>query len=196
MEWFSGKWIACWCENKKEIFWSNNTPLLSIKECFLLCRPWLYWTRSWNADVFCCETGSGVCVSALISGDDGTSARTSVCSQLHHFPRFAHSLWFSRLPCTTWEKEEGANEILAAFFWFFLWILMKNLLSCSFLMQQSQTAWSWFYPRLWKLFQPHGHSSKSLFLNFVWKLTEAPSHPIPPIGKCLPVWEISTYFRS
>lgn len=79
---------------------------------------------------------------------------TGVCSQLHHFPCFAHSLRFFRLPCITWGKEEGANEILAPIFWFFLRILMKNLLSWSFLMQQSQIAWSCFCPRLWKLFQP------------------------------------------
>lgn len=37
-----------------------------------------------------------------------------------------------------------------------------------------------FIPGYGRYSNLHGRSSKSLFLNFVWKLTELPSRPIPP----------------
>lgn len=60
--------MVFWKVGENEIFWSNETPFLSIEACFLLCRPWLYSTQTWNADVFCCETFSGLSLSSDLRG--------------------------------------------------------------------------------------------------------------------------------
>lgn len=81
-------------------------------------------------------------------------------------------------------------------FWFFLLTLTKDLLSWSFLTHQSQTAWSWFYPRLWKLFQPSQAQFQIFTPEFCVKINWAAFSSRSPTGEWLPVWEIPARFRS
>lgn len=113
---------------------------------------------------------------------------------LHYFPCFADLLMIF-LCYTTWEGGRSKWN-LGSVFQFFLLTLMKDLLWWSFLMQQSCIAWSWFYPRLWKLFQPSRTQFQIFIPQFCVKINQAAFSSSSPIDEWLPVWGISTYFRS